>query len=145
MVEDPKDARGQILTLVREFVRREVAPRAAAHDRDDTYPHKLVDSMAELGLFGIAVPEEYGGLGLDHTTFAMIFEELSKGWMSITGVLGTHSILAYTLSHFGTTEQKEKWLPRMASGEIRGALALTEPNAGSDVSAIQTTAVRDGD
>ena len=145
MQERPEAPTNQILALVREFVRREVTPRAAAHDRDDTYPHQLVEQMTELGLFGIAVPEEYGGLGLDHTTFAMIFEELSKGWMSITGVLGTHSILTYVLSRFGTTEQKRRWLPRMASGEMRGALAMTEPNAGSDVAAIQTVAVREGD
>ena len=145
MVDQGENVRGQILALVREFVRREVAPQAAAHDRDDTYPHKLVKQMTELGLFGIAVPEEYGGLGLDHTTFAMIFEELSKGWMSITGVLGTHSILTYALARFGTTEQKRRWLPRLASGEMRGALAMTEPNAGSDVAAIQTVAVREGD
>ena len=145
MEERPQTPTNQILALVREFVRREVAPQAAAHDRDDTYPHELVDQMRELGLFGIAVPEEYGGLGLDHTTFAIIFEELSKGWMSITGILGTHSVMAYVLSHFGTEEQKRWWLPRMARGEIRGALGLTEPNAGSDVAAIQTVAARDGD
>lgn len=145
MVEQGEGVRGQILALVREFVRREVAPRAAVHDREDSYPFELVEHMQDLGLFGIAVPEEYGGLGLDHTTFAMIFEELSKGWMSITGILGTHSVMAYVLSHFGTEEQKRKWLPLMASGEIRGALAMTEPNAGSDVAAIQTVAVRDGD
>jgi len=138
MEERPQTPTNQILSLVREFVRREVAPQAAIHDRDDTYPHKLVGQMQELSLFGIAVPEEYGGLGLDHTTFAMIFEELSKGWMSITGILGTHSVMAYVLSHFGTEEQKSQWLPRMATGEMRGALALTEPNAGSDVAAIQT-------
>ena len=145
MQERPDAPTNQILTLVREFVRREVAPQAAVHDREDTYPHRLVEQMTELGLFGIAVPEEYGGLGLDHTTFAMIFEELSKGWMSITGVLGTHSILTYALARFGTTEQKRRWLPRLASGEMRGALAMTEPNAGSDVAAIQTVAVREGD
>ena len=145
MEERPQTPTNQILSLVREFVRREVAPQAAIHDRDDTYPHKLVGQMQELSLFGIAVPEAYGGLGLDHTTFAMIFEELSKGWMSITGILGTHSVMAYVLSHFGTEEQKRQWLPRMATGEMRGALAMTEPNAGSDVAAIQTVAVRDGD
>ena len=145
MQERPQTPTNQILALVREFVRREVAPRAAAHDRDDTYPHELVEQMQELGLFGITVPEEYGGLGLDHRTFAMIFEELSKGWMSITGILGTHSVMAYVLSHFGTEEQKRRCLPRMARGEMRGALGLTEPNAGSDVAAIQTTASRDGD
>ena len=145
MEERPQTPTNQILALVREFVRRDVTPQAAAHDRDNTYPHQLVEQMRELGLFGIAVPEEYGGLGLDHTTFAMIFEELSKGWMSITGILGTHSVMAYVLSHFGTEEQKRRWLPRMARGEMRGALGLTEPNAGSDVAAIQTTASRDGD
>ena len=145
MQERPQAPTSQILALVREFVRREVAPQAAAHDRDDTYPHEIVEGMKKLGLFGIAVPEEYGGLGLDHTTFAMIFEELSKGWMSITGVLGTHSILTCALARFGTMEQKRRWLPRLASGEMRGALAMTEPNAGSDVAAIQTPAVRDGD
>ncbi len=145
MQERPQTPTNQILALVREFVRREVAPQAAVHDRDDTYPYELVEQMKELGLFGIAVPEEYGGLGLDHTTFAMIFEELSKGWMSITGILGTHSVMAYVLSHFGTEEQKRRWLPPMARGEMRGALGLTEPNAGSDVAAIQTAAVRDGE
>ena len=145
MEERSQATRNQILAVVREFVRREVAPVASRHDRDDSYPYELVEKMSELGLFGIAVPEEYGGLGLDHATFAMIFEELAKGWMSITGVLGTHSVMAYVLSHFGTDEQKRRWLPRMASGEIRGALAMTEPEAGSDVGAIQTVAVRDGD
>ena len=145
MVEQGENVREQILAVVREFVRREVVPRAAVHDRDDTYPHELVEQMAELGLFGIAVPEEYGGLGLDHTTFAMIFEELAKGWMSVTGVLGTHSVMTYVLSRFGTEEQKERWLPGMAAGEVRGALAMTEPNAGSDVAAIETVADRDGD
>ena len=145
MAEKEEDVRGQILAVVREFARRDVTPQAAAHDRDDSYPHKLVEQMQELGLFGIAVPEKYGGLGLDHTTFAMIFEELSKGWMSITGILGTHSVMAYVLSHFGTEEQKRRWLPRMARGEIRGALGLTEPNAGSDVAAIETVAAHDGD
>ena len=144
MEERSQATRKQILAVVREFVRREVAPVASRHDRDDSYPYELVEKMAELGLFGIAVPEEYGGLGLDHTTFAMIFEELAKGWMSITGVLGTHSVMAYVLSYFGTEEQKRRWLPRMASGEVRGALAMTEPEAGSDVGAIQTVAVRDG-
>ncbi len=145
MEERSQATRNQILAVVREFVRREVVPVASRHDRDDSYPYELVEKMAELGLFGIAVPEEYGGLGLDHATFAMIFEELAKGWMSITGVLGTHSVMAYVVSHFGTEEQKRRWLPRMASGEIRGALAMTEPEAGSDVAAIQTVAVRDGD
>ena len=145
MVQGSAAARSQILATVREFVRREVSPRAAEHDVEDTYPHELVEQMKRLGLFGITVPEEYGGLGLDYTTFAMIFEELAKGWMSITGVLGTHSILTYVLGKFGTEEQKRRWLPSLASGEKRGALAMTEANAGSDVAALETSAVRDGD
>ncbi|MEE9262210.1 MAG: acyl-CoA dehydrogenase family protein [Dehalococcoidia bacterium] len=138
-------ARNQILATVQVFVQREVVPRASKHDRDDTYPHELVEQMKELGLFGITVPEEYGGLGLDYTTFAMVFEELAKGWMSITGVIGTHSILTYVVARFGSEEQKREWLPSLAQGERRGALAMTEANAGSDVAALETTAVRDGD
>ena len=138
-------ARSQILATVREFVQREVVPRASKHDREDTYPHELVKQMKELGLFGITVPEEYGGLGLDYTTFAMVFEELAKGWMSITGVIGTHSILTYVVARFGSEEQKREWLPSLAQGERRGALAMTEANAGSDVASLETTAVRDGD
>ena len=138
-------ARSQILATVREFVQREVVPRASKHDREDTYPHELVEQMKELGLFGITVPEEYGGLGLDYTTFAMVFEELAKGWMSITGVIGTHSILTYVVARFGSEEQKREWLPSLAQGERRGALAMTEANAGSDVASLETTAVRDGD
>ena len=137
-------ARSQILATVREFVQREVVPRASKHDREDTYPHELVKQMKELGLFGITVPEEYGGLGLDYTTFAMVFEELAKGWMSITGVIGTHSILTYVVARFGSEEQKREWLPSLAQGERRGALAMTEANAGSDVASLETTAVRDG-
>ena len=101
--------------------------------------------MKEMGLFGITIPEEYGGLGLDHTTFARIFEELSKGWMSITGVIGSHHMMSTIIASFGTEEQKRRYLPRMAKGEVRGGLALTEPDAGSDAQSIKTTAVRDGD
>ena len=100
--------------------------------------------MAELGLFGITIPQQYGGMGLDHTTFAMIFEELSKGWMSLTGPIGTHHVMASIISNFGTPTQKETWLPKMASGEIRGGLGLTEPSGGSDIQAIQTKAVKNG-
>lgn len=144
MIQATEEARNQIVATVRDFVKREVTPHAAEFDENDTYPQDMVEQMKTLGLFGIAIPEEYGGLGLDYTTFAMIFEELAKGWMSITGPVGTHSILTYVLSKFGTNDQKNKWLPLLASGEKRGGLALTEPNAGSDVSSIQTTAVCDG-
>lgn len=139
------EVRKQILATVREFVRREVVPQAAEHDRNDTYPTALVDQMAEMGLFGITIPEEYGGLGLDHSTYAMVFEELAKGWLSITGPIGTHSILTYAIGKYGTDEQKGHWLPDLATGKKRGGLALTEPGGGSDVAGLRTRAIRDGD
>ncbi len=139
------EVRNQVVGLVREFVKRDVEPVASRYDHDDVYPAELVDRMRDMGLFGITIPEEYGGLGLDYTTFAMVFEELSKGWMSLTGPIGTHHIMAYIIASFGTQEQKRRFLPRMARGEVRGGLALTEPGAGSDVQAIQATAVRDGE
>ena len=145
MNEQLGEARQQILATVRDFVQREVSPVASRYEQEDTYPHELVERMKELGLFGIVVPEEYGGLGLDYTTFAMVFEELAKGWMSLSGVIGTHSILTYVIAKFGTEKQKRQWLPLLASGEKRGGLGLTEPDAGSDVAAMRTTAVRDGD
>ena len=140
----PPEVRAQIVSLVREFVRRDVEPVAARHDEEDSYPFDLVEKMKEMGLFGISIPEEYGGMGLDHTTFALIFEELSKGWMSLTGVIGTHHVMSAMISGFGTEEQKRRLLPRMAEGALGGGLALTEPDAGSDVQNIQTSAVRDG-
>ncbi len=139
------EIRGQIVNMVRDFVRREVNPIADRYDNEDIYPHELVEPMREMGLFGITIPEEYGGLGLDYTTFAMIFEELSKGWMSVSGIIGTHHVLAHVVATGGTEEQKQRFLPRMASGEIRGGLGLTEPDAGSDVQGIRTTAVKDGE
>ncbi len=139
------EARTQIVTLVRDFVRRDVEPVAGRYDNEDIYPHELVEKMREMGLFGVTIPEEYGGLGLDYTTYAMIFEELSKGWMSISGAIGTHHVMSYMIANFGTEEQREQFLPRMAEGELRGGLALTEPEAGSDVQNIQTTAVKDGE
>ena len=139
------EIRNQVLATVREFVKREVVPQAAEHDEQDTYPAVLVDQMAEMGLFGITIPEEYGGLGLDHTTYAMVFEELAKGWLAITGPIGTHSILSYAIEKYGSNEQKKRWLPDLATGKKRGGLALTEPGGGSDVAALQTRAVRDGD
>ena len=139
------DTRSQILSLVRDFVRRDVEPVASRYDNEDIYPFELAEKMREMGLFGITIPEEYGGLGLDHTTFAMIFEEMSKGWMSVSGIIGTHHLIASVIAHFGTEEQKGRFLPGMARGEIRGGLGLTEAEAGSDVQNIQSTAVRDGD
>ena len=141
----PEEARTQIVNMVRDFVRRDVEPVAAKFDEEDIAPLDLIEQMKQMGLFGITVPEEYGGMGLDYTTFAMIFEELSKGWMSISGVIGTHHIMAYVVANYGSEEQKLRFLPSMASGKMRGGLALTESDAGSDVQAIQTLAVRDGE
>ena len=141
----PEEARTQIINMVREFVRRDVEPIVQEYERNDVVPLELVEKMKEMGLFGITIPEEYGGMGLDYTTFAMIFEELCKGWMSISGIIGTHHIMTYVVTHYGTDEQKARFLPAMARGEKRGGLALTEPNAGSDVQAIELTAARDGE
>ena len=107
------EARTQILNMVREFVRREVEPIAQRYDNEDIYPGELADKMAELGLFGITIPQEYGGLGLDYTTFAMIFEELSRGWMSVSGIIGTHHVMSYMIASFGTEEQKQRILPKI--------------------------------
>ncbi len=141
----PEEARSQIVNLVRDFVRRDVEPVAARLDKEDIVPLDLIDKMKELGLFGITVPEEYGGMGLDYTTFAMIFEELSKGLMSISGAIGTHHIMTYVLTHHGTEEQKQRFLPVLASGKKRGGLALTEPAVGSDVANLELTADKDGE
>ena len=140
-----EEARNQIVNLVRDFVRRDVEPVAGQLDKDDIVPLDLIDKMKVLGLFGITVPEEYGGMGLDYTTFAMIFEELSKGFMSISGAIGTHHIMTYALTHFGTEEQKQRFLPDLATGHKRGGLALTEPSGGSDVANLEMTADKDGE
>ena len=144
-LDDMQEIRAQLIPAVKDFVRKEVIPKAAQHDEEDTYPAELVDQMAEIGLFGMVVPEKYGGMGLDVLTFSMVFEELSKGWMSITGPIGTHSMLAFAISKYGTDEQKQRWLPDLATGKKRGGLALTEPSGGSDVAGIKTSAIRDGE
>jgi len=135
----------QILDTVRRFVDREVMPVASRYEHADEYPQPLVDRMKELGLFGATIPIEYGGLGLDYSTYARIVEELCRGWMSLSGVLNTHLMFAFHLVHHGTAAQKQRWLPRMATGEERAGFCLTEPHAGSDTQAIRTTARRRGD
>ncbi len=139
------DLRDELLAVVRAFRDKEIIPNAAHFDAADEYPEAMVEGMKALGLFGITVPEEYGGLGLDLLTYAMIVEELAYGWMSVSGFLNTHFMGCFLIKTFGTDEQKERLLPRMATGEIRGAYSLSEPDAGSDVAAIRTKAVRDGD
>lgn len=146
MLLELTDAQRQIVAVIREFVENEVKPVANKLDNADIYPHDLVERMRQLGLFGVLVPEEYGGLGLDYTTFALIMEELCRGWMSLSGVIGTHHILIHMLVHSGTEDQKRTYLPKLAAGELRGGLALTEPGGGSDVQgAMRTVARRDGD
>ena len=137
--------RNQIIRMVREFVKNDVAPIASDYDRNDIYPHELIPKLRELGLFGITIPIEYGGLDLDFKTFAIIFEEISKGWMSLSGIIGTHHVLSHIVATYGTAKQKERILPRMATGELRGGLALTEPEAGSDAQNISTVARKDGE
>jgi len=139
------DITAQILDTVRRFVDREVIPVASRYEHADEYPAPLVDQMKELGLFGATIPVEYGGLGLDYSTYAMIVEELCRGWMSLSGVLNPHLMFGYVLAHHGTRAQREKYLPAMARGEHRAGFCLTEPHAGSDTQAIRTTAVRQGD
>ncbi len=139
------DEQKAIIEMVRQFVDEQIIPNAEHYDSADEYPEPIVEQMKELGLFGVTIPEEHGGMGLDLTTYTMIVEELSRGWISISGVVNTHFIGSYLLMKFGTDEQKERLLPRMATGEIRAAFSLSEPELGSDVQAIKTSAVKSGE
>jgi alkylation response protein AidB-like acyl-CoA dehydrogenase len=139
------DTQKAIIETVRDLVENEVIPIADELEHKDEYPEKIVEHMKEMGLFGITVPEEFGGIGESLTTYALSVVELARGWMSLSGILNTHFMGCYLINKFGTQEQKENYLPRMAAGEIRAALAMSEPEAGSDVQAIRTKAVRDGD
>ena len=137
---DKTDEQKDITEMVRQFVDNEVIPIAEEHDHEDSFPDAVVEQMRELGLFGVTIPEEYGGMGLDLTTYAMIVEELSRGWISVSGIVNTHFIGSYLLMKFGTDEQKQEFLPKMATGEIRAAFSLSEPEVGSDVQGIKSTA-----
>ena len=139
------DEQKAITDMVHQFVDEQILPSAEHYDHEDLFPEPIVEQMKELGLFGVTIPEEYGGMGLDLTTYAMIVEELSRGWISISGVINTHFIGSYLLMKFGTAEQREKYLPRMATGEIRAAFSLSEPELGSDVQAIKTSAKKTED
>ncbi|MDX1888995.1 acyl-CoA dehydrogenase family protein [Mycolicibacterium sp. 050158] len=139
------DVQTEIVGAVRRFVDREIIPNAQRLEHADAYPQEIVDGMAELGLFGLMIPEEYGGLGESLLTYALCVEELARGWMSVSGVINTHFIVAYMIRQHGTDEQRRRLLPRMATGEVRGAFSMSEPELGSDVAAIRTKAVRDGD
>jgi len=142
---DKTDEQKAITEMVRQFVDEQILPKAEHYDHEDEFPEPIVEQMKELGLFGVTIPEEHGGMGLDLTTYAMIVEELSRGWISISGVVNTHFIGSYLLMKFGTDEQKEYFLPKMATGEIRAAFSLSEPEVGSDVQGIKSTAKRTDD
>lgn len=140
------DDQSEILKVVRQFVEKEIIPVATDLEHQDEYPTEIVEGLKELGIFGLMIPEEYGGLGESLLTYALVVEEIARGWMSVSGVINTHFIVAYMLIHHGTDEQKQKYLPKMATGEVRGAFSMSEPGLGSDVSAISTkaTATDDG-
>ena len=136
------EEQGELLGLVREFVDEQVIPVAQQLEHADEYPEKIVEGMKDMGIFGLMIPEEYGGLGESLLTYALVVEEIARGWMSVSGIINTHFIVAYMLLQHGTEEQKQRYLPRMATGEVRGAFSMSEPGLGSDVSAIRTKAVK---
>ncbi|MFD7712564.1 acyl-CoA dehydrogenase family protein [Streptomyces sp. NPDC059786] len=131
--------------MLRDFVEREIVPVAREYEHAGRYPAEIVETMKKLGLFGLVIPEEYGGLAVDTVSFALTFEEISRGWMGVAGILGSHSVSCWMISRHGTEEQKRAYLPGLATGERRTAFALTEPGAGTDLQGIRTTARRDGD
>jgi len=135
----------EIVNAVREFVDKEIIPTATELEHRDEYPEAIVDHMKEMGLFGLTIPEEYGGLGESLLTYALVVEQIARGWMSVSGVINTHFIVAYMIAQHGTDEQKRHFLPQMAAGEIRGGFSMSEPGCGSDVAAIKSKAVADGD
>ncbi|SNS36134.1 Acyl-CoA dehydrogenase [Streptosporangium subroseum] len=130
---------------LREFVDKEIVPVAPEWERTGRYPTEIVERFKEMGLFGLTIPEEYGGLALDRVSFALVFEEIARGWMGVAGVLGSHSLASWMIAQHGTEEQKKAYLPDLATGARRTGIALTEPAAGTDLQGIQTRAVRDGD
>ncbi len=139
------DLQRDILSTVRDFVEKEILPYATELEHKDEFPEAIVEGMKEMGLFGLMIPEEYGGLGESLLTYALVVEEIARGWMSVSGVINTHFIVAYMVKQHGTDEQKSRLLPKMATGEVRGAFSMSEPGCGSDVAAITSKAVRDGD
>ena len=142
---DLTEQQRQMLATVRDFVDRSVLPVAGELEAADEYPTEIVAGLRELGIFGLTVDEHYGGLGESLLTYALVVEELSRGWMSLSGIVNTHFIVAYLLAQHGTPAQRERYLPRLAAGELTGAFSMSEPALGSDVAAITTTAAPDGD
>jgi alkylation response protein AidB-like acyl-CoA dehydrogenase len=139
------EEQSELLKLVRKFVDEQIIPVAMELERKDEYPSQIVEGMKEMGIFGLMIPEEYGGLGESLLTYALCVEEIARGWMSVSGIINTHFIVAYLLLQHGTAEQKQRYLPRMATGEVRGAFSMSEPGCGSDVAAIKTKAVPSGE
>jgi len=139
------DIQEEIVKTVRQFVDEKILPVATELEHADEYPTEIVEGLKELGIFGLMIPEEYGGLGESLLTYALVVEEIARGWMSVSGIINTHFIVAYMLMQHGTDEQKQHYLPRMATGDVRGAFSMSEPGCGSDVSAIKTKAVRQED
>ncbi len=139
------EIQNEILSTVRTFVDKEIIPYATDLEHKDEFPEAIVAGMKEMGLFGLMIPEEYGGLGESLLTYALVVEEIARGWMSVSGVINTHFIVAYMLKHHGTEEQKNRLLPMMAAGDLRGGFSMSEPGCGSDVAAIKSKGVRDGD
>jgi alkylation response protein AidB-like acyl-CoA dehydrogenase len=139
------DVQREILQAVRTFVDKEIVPHANELEHKDEYPDAIVEGMKQMGLFGLTIDEQYGGLGESLLTYALVVEQIARGWMSVSGVINTHFIVAYMIAQHGTDEQKQHFLPRMATGEIRGAFSMSEPECGSDVAAIKTRARTDGD
>ncbi len=139
------DIQTEILKTVRKFVDEKILPVATELEHKDEYPTEIVEGLKELGIFGLMIPEEFGGIGESLLTYALVVEEIARGWMSVSGVINTHFIVAYMLMHHGTDEQKQKYLPKMATGEIRCAFSMSEPALGSDVAAISTKAVKGED
>ena len=135
----------EILATVKTFVDKEILPHATALEHADTYPQDIVDGMKEMGLFGLTIPEEFGGLGESLLTYALVVEQIARGWMSVSGVINTHFIVAHMITQHGTDDQRQRFLPRMATGDVRGSFSMSEPDLGSDVAAIKTKAVPDGD
>src|SRR4051794_21571732 len=144
---DLTDVQQEILSTVRSFVDKEIIPNAQELEHGDVYPQEIVDGLKELGIFGLTIPEGFGGLGEALLTYALVVEEIARGWMSGSGVINTDFIVSYMIVHHGTQEQKERFLPRMATGEVRGAFSMSEPGLGSDVAGVRTKATRtdDGD
>src|SRR3978361_1677301 len=140
---DLTDVQQEILSTVRSFVDKEIIPKAQELEHGDIYPTEIVEGLKEMGIFGLMIPEEFGGLGESLLTYALVVEEIARGWMSVSGVINPHFIVAYMLAQHGTDEQRQRFLPRMATGEVRGAFSMSEPDVGSDVAAIKSRATAD--